>query len=241
MRQWLLESERWRNLYDESDQEGTSPSIPVDLHTVVSEWAGLKTELNLATRGTKSGKAQLEDAASTLRDGIAQLGGQAQQMLVPLMRERDDAQARLAATEQQWITVLVDGREALARGAAATAKAHRRLGWRRWFLPRGLFGGLTEGYDASLRRIDAALESCGVTPIDCIGAPVDPNRMRVVDVVPRGDHPAGHVCEEIRRGYVRGDVVIRHAEVRAVSAHMRFDDADTKAAEAEKGTGGDEK
>ncbi len=129
----------------------------------------------------------------------------------------DGAAAELDATEQQWIAVLLDVREALARGVQASRQAHQRLGWRGRFLPRDLFGGVLEGYGGSLRRVDAALEANGVQPIECDGRPVDPARMHVVDVVHRNGVAGGEVVEVVRRGYVRGDRVIRHAEVRAVA------------------------
>ena len=89
------------------------------------------------------------------------------------------------------------------------------------FLPRDLFGGLLEGYGASLRRVDAALEANGVRPIECAGRPVDPARMHVVGVVHREGGANGEVVEVVRRGYVRGDRVIRHAEVRAVAVESK--------------------
>lgn len=216
-RQWLLESERWRDVASEAAPD---TGAQVDLHTLLGEWIALKTELNLAARGSKASRERLDQVVDEFRQGVDRVGQEAKQLLDPLVRERDRLRdgvaAKLDATEQQWIAALLDVREALARGSAASRQVHRRLGWRGWFLPRDLFGGLLEGYDSSLRRIDAALESCGIQPIECDGRPVDPERMRVVDVVRRDDLPAGQVIEVVRRGYVRGDRVIRHAEVRAV-------------------------
>ncbi len=219
-RQWLLESERGRDVSFESPEVALDTVAQVDLHTLLGEWMALKTELNLAARGSKASREQLDQAVDEFRQGVDRVGQEAKQLLDPLVRERDrlrdGVQAKLDATEQKWIAALLDVREALARGVAASRQAHRRLGWRGWFLPRGLFGGLLEGCDSSLRRIDAALESCGIQPIECDGRPVDPELMRVVDVVRRDDLPAGQVVEVIRRGYVRSNRVIRHAEVRAV-------------------------
>ena len=67
-----------------------------------------------------------------------------------------------------------------------------------------------------MRRFDAAMEGHGIRPIECEGQRVDPQRMRVVDVVQRDDLPEGSVVEVVRRGYVSGSRVIRFAEVRAV-------------------------
>ena len=225
-RQWLLASERWRDL-DEPAEAAADPAASVDLHTVLGEWIALKTELNLTARGSKAGREQLDQATEAFREGVGRVGEEAQQLLGPLVRERDrlrdELQAKLDAAEQQWVGVMLDLREGLARGAATSRQARRRLGWRGWFVPRDLLGGLSEGYAASLRRIDAALEGCGLQPIECEGRPVDPERMRVVDVVRRDDLPAGRVIEEVRRGYVRGDRVIRHAEVRAVAPRAAAD------------------
>jgi molecular chaperone GrpE len=54
-----------------------------------------------------------------------------------------------------------------------------------------------------------------VRRIDCVGLPVDPGQMTVVEVVDSPDRAPGHVVDEVRRGYTWRGRVLRYAEVRA--------------------------
>lgn len=54
----------------------------------------------------------------------------------------------------------------------------------------------------------------GVHPIPAEGQPFDPHLHMVLDVVPSSpERPAGAIAAEIRRGYMHGNRVLRHAEV----------------------------
>ncbi len=219
-RQWLLESEQWRTALvappEESDQD-----LPTDLHSLLAEMLALKQEVRLESRGSRATRQELDRAVGEFQQGIDQVQQGAQRLLEPLVRDRDrlreDSAARLESQQRAWVENLLDIREALARGEATSRQAVGRIGWRRWFLPRGLFGGLLEGYGLALKRLDAALEARDIRPIACLGQKVDPETMRVVDLVQREDLPAGHVAEILRPGYTCGAKLIRYAEVRAVA------------------------
>jgi len=74
--------------------------------------------------------------------------------------------------------------------------------------------GLLAGYRMSLARVDRAIEQAGLEVIATTGEPFDPELMEVVEVVGDTGRPAGEVIEEVRRGYLRGDVVYRYAQVK---------------------------
>ena len=59
-------------------------------------------------------------------------------------------------------------------------------------------------------------------PIVAVGEPFDPNYHVVIGVVPVTEsHPAGIVAEELRRGYLAGERVLRHAEVVVAAGEER--------------------
>lgn len=219
-RRWLLESEQWRYALL-APQEAADAAADVDLHTLLAELIALKQEVRLEARGARSARQDLDQAIGQFHEGIERVREQAQRVFDPLVRERDrlrdDLAAQLDAQRRSWIEVLLDIREALCRGEETSRQAAERLGWRRWFLPQGLFDGLHEGYSLGLRRLDAVLEARGVRPIECLGKRVDPERMRVVDLIQRDDLPEGQVVEVVRAGYTCESKVIRYAEVRAVA------------------------
>jgi len=81
-------------------------------------------------------------------------------------------------------------------------------------LVRSSFDGLIAGYWMSLARVGRAVEQAGLEVIAAEGEPFDPEFMEVVEAVGGKDRPAGEVVEEVRRGYLRGDVVFRYAQVK---------------------------
>jgi molecular chaperone GrpE len=56
----------------------------------------------------------------------------------------------------------------------------------------------------------------GILRIRCLGQPVDPTCMTVVEVVDDPTRPPGLVVDEVRTGYYWKSKVFRFAEVRAV-------------------------
>jgi molecular chaperone GrpE len=219
-RQWLFDAEAWRNLEAPSD-EHPSGIEPVDLHTVFREWIALKQELKLEARGSKAARECLDGAVEAFHGGVERVADEAKGLLDALVRERDrlrdEARDLRESEAQSWAEVLLDVREVLERAADACRRASRRRGWRRWLPKDPTLESLHEGYGLALKQLDAALESRGIRNITCENQPVDPHRMRVVDVVRRDDVSPGHVIEVIRRGYTWGSRVIRYAEVRAVA------------------------
>lgn len=81
-------------------------------------------------------------------------------------------------------------------------------------LVRSSFDGLLAGYRMSLARVDRAIDQTGLEPIAAVGERFDPELMEVVEVVGDTGRPAGEVVEEVRRGYLRGEVVYRYAQVK---------------------------
>jgi len=64
------------------------------------------------------------------------------------------------------------------------------------------------------KRLLDVLAEADVRPIRAVGQPFDPQQHVAIGVVPANEeHPAGTVAEELRRGYLAGERVLRHAEV----------------------------
>lgn len=58
------------------------------------------------------------------------------------------------------------------------------------------------------------MERTGLSRMDVLGQPFDPEWMRAVESVEADGVPPGAVAEEVRPGYVLGDTVLRPADVR---------------------------
>jgi len=79
-------------------------------------------------------------------------------------------------------------------------------------------GGETEplrkGVELIHRQMVEFLRKRGVTPIDALGADFDPNFHQAVIHEPSPSHREGEVIEELQRGYMVGDKLLRPAMVK---------------------------
>ncbi|MCP4692256.1 MAG: nucleotide exchange factor GrpE [Desulfobacterales bacterium] len=175
-----------------------------DLYTLLTEFTALRQEIKLQTREQNRALRHHEtlidsyqEAAALFRDGIGALAD---------MEEK----VRLAS-EKKALTPFLDVRDALARGlASARTVAETRSFFRR--PPRGI-EGVVEGYEMALRRFDRALSHAGVAPLRAVGRPFDAAFMRAAEKRTDPGREAGVVLEELLTGFVRGEEVIRVAEV----------------------------
>jgi molecular chaperone GrpE len=74
-----------------------------------------------------------------------------------------------------------------------------------------------EGVKLVERKLRGALESEGVTAIEAMGQPFDPNLHEAVVHEPTADHPDNQVIGELQRGYRLHDRVIRPSLVRVAN------------------------
>jgi molecular chaperone GrpE len=79
----------------------------------------------------------------------------------------------------------------------------------------------SEGYRKGVELIYAKLQDLlrrrGVKPIEALGADFDPNVHQAVAQEPSVEHREGEVTEEMRRGYMLGDRLLRPAMVKVAS------------------------
>ena len=71
---------------------------------------------------------------------------------------------------------------------------------------------VTEGFRMVYNQLLDVLKKFNVTAIDTIGEPFDPHRHESLLHMP-SDKPAGTVIEQIRRGYMLGEKLLRAAQV----------------------------
>ena len=74
-----------------------------------------------------------------------------------------------------------------------------------------------EGVKLVERKLRSVLETEGVTAIEAVGQPFDPNLHEAVAHEETADHPDNHVIGEVQRGYRLHDRVIRPSLVRVAN------------------------
>lgn len=187
------------------EAEPPAPEGPTwDLQSLLSELVALRQEVRLGSREQAKMRRELETSAS-VQTRAADLFESHSAGL----DERHASERREA--ERTCILPFLDLRDALLRGRAAAAKARAsRSLFRR---PAPGIEGVAAGYELVLERYDAALRQLGVSVVATTGQRFDPRTMvacetRVVDAA-----ADGQVVEQIRSGFLRGDEVLRPADV----------------------------
>jgi len=74
------------------------------------------------------------------------------------------------------------------------------------------------GFEIIYRQLLEVLRKRGVTPIEAVGRPFDPQYHEAVVHEPSATHADGEVIGEVRRGYMIGERLLRPAMVRVAKA-----------------------
>lgn len=212
---------------------------------LVEEFTALRHELKLETRSARALQDQAEALLPALQQAIeqfravepkeAQAAFTAGRPLAEALADLDEALDRGRA-EVEKARRRLDEEHARALEADLAALdalfAEHRWPWRRFvrryhdraraLIPRRgpethrvLFDALLEGYGLIQNRLARTMRAEQIHRIECVGRPVDPEQMTVIEVVDDPDRPPGEVVAEVRRGYTWRGRVLRFAEVRA--------------------------
>lgn len=76
------------------------------------------------------------------------------------------------------------------------------------------FDALAKGLDMTYRGMDQLLTAEGLKPIEAVGQPFNPEFHQAVMQVESDEHEEGIVVEELQKGYILKDKVIRPAMVK---------------------------
>jgi molecular chaperone GrpE len=74
-----------------------------------------------------------------------------------------------------------------------------------------------KSYQGVYKQLVDCLKRIGVSPMHAQGKPFDPNFHDAIMREPTTEHEEGTVIEELRRGYLLGDLVLRHAMVKVAA------------------------
>lgn len=77
---------------------------------------------------------------------------------------------------------------------------------------------LKQGIEMVFRQFQSILEKSGVQSIEAVGQPFDPNVHEAVMQVQSEEHAPGTVVEELRKGYMLYEKVVRPAMVKVAQA-----------------------
>ena len=85
---------------------------------------------------------------------------------------------------------------------------------------------IVEGVELTHKEILKVLERYGVKPVESIGKPFDPNYHEAVSQQPSEEHPDNTVLQELQKGYLLHDRLIRPAMVLVSASGTRKEDTE---------------
>ena len=213
---WKAEAlEDFRQWLDAVEGEETAgpdepDTVDCDLRDLFAELAALRQEVRLQNR--EQARAGRELAAAAERYETAARATERGDETLAALEERVSR-----TVEYRCLAATLEVRDALVRGqgAALRLRDRRRL-FRR--APRGV-AGVAEGYELAIRRFDRMLSRFEVGRVETVGQPFDGRVMHAVEARRVAGIEDGLVVEELRSGFVRGDDVLRLADVAVNRRH----------------------
>jgi len=203
--QALQDFKTWlEDLPDAAIVDDNAKGPECDWHTLFAEFASLRQEIRLQNREQARAVRDLEKIAEVSQASIDLFRRHTGELSALEERSRQ-------AAERRCLLPFLDVRDALVRGrdAAARAASHRGL----FRHPPPGMEGVVQGYEMAIQRFDRALALAGVQVISTVGRDFDAQSMRAVDTREVASVADGVVVEEFLSGFVRGDEVLRPAEV----------------------------
>jgi molecular chaperone GrpE len=141
--------------------------------------------------------AGLEHERDALQDRLLRLAAEFDNFRKRVERDRkDQAEAALAAALEDLLPIIDDLDRALEAPTNSDAEVYRK------------------GVELIHRQMTELLRKRGVTPIQAVGADFDPHIHQAVAHESSARHRDGEVMDEVRRGYMLGDRLLRPAMVK---------------------------
>lgn len=150
--------------------------------------------------------AALEAELSEARQAVLYAQAETQNVRRRLEKDAQDARAYAATGFARDILSVADN---LSRALDAIPEAMRSDEANK---------GLVTGLDATLRELVAVFERNGISRIDTVGKPLDPNRHQAMIELPSDDAEPGTIIQEMQAGYMIRDRLLRPALVAVARA-----------------------
>lgn len=179
----------------------------------------LFTELEVLRNEVKTESRLVGSAFEQFRDGLDLLRGSHSHLERELERSRTEASQLRKVVLKPVLLELLDLHDRLTAGQNSLQNYRPVKGWFWRTLSRRedrqFILSIRDGQAMTLRRLQESLTRQQVRPLEVIGQSVDPHTMTVVELDHKPELENGIVTQEIRKGFLWGNDVLRLAEVKA--------------------------
>jgi len=206
--------EDFRNYLERSKLEQASVQEPIDLATLLSEMAGLKTEVKAESRQFKSTLDTLSEALVTVQEDNKALSAELARHGEQLKQQQREITRAMLLEIIDIYDRLSHGLEILDRYRPIKSLFKRSRDQDMRFIQR-----FKEGQQMTVSRFEQLLQRYQVHAIDCVGQLLDPVMMTAVETGYDSTLENGIVLEELRTGFLFQGQVLRLAEVKVNKIH----------------------
>jgi len=201
--------EEFRSYLEQTDQAHVLSAEQPDLTTLLSEMAVLRSEVKAESRHFKTTLDTLSDALATLHTDNKALAGE-------LVIHSERLQQMRSETLRSVLLEIVDIYDRLTVGFGVLQNYHPVSSLFSHSKKQDVrfIKSFKKGQSMTLKRFEQLLQRYNVYAIDCIGKLLDPRTMSAVEIAHDPKLANGIVIEELRKGFLFEEYVLRLAEVK---------------------------
>lgn len=174
-------------------KDDTQPEAPAEAQAAAGDAEALRAEVARLQAELEARTAELESSRAEARENFERWARSQADFDNFRRRSRQEREEVTRFATEGLLLDLLPVLDNLERAMNADAQAET---WK-------------QGVEMTVRQLLAALQSHGLSPIEAMGQPFDPNLHEAVMQLDSDEHDEGTVLGEVRRGYRLGDRVIR--------------------------------
>jgi len=201
--------EEFQNYLEQTDLAHTLSAAQPDLSILLGEMAGLRSEVKAESRHFKTTLDTLSNTLTTLQTDNKALGDELATHSERLLQMRSD-------TLRSVLLDIVDIYDRLTVGFGVLQNYHPVSSLFSHSKKQDIrfIKSFKEGQSMTLKRFEQLLQRHQVYEIDCLGKMLDPRTMSAVEISHDPKLDNGIVIEELRKGFLFENNVLRLAEVK---------------------------
>jgi molecular chaperone GrpE len=201
--------EEFQAYLDQTDSIHALSAEQPDLTMLLSEMAGLKSEVKAESRHFKTTLDALGEALATLQTDNKALAAELAVHAECLQQMRSETLSMILLEIVDIYDRLTVGFEVLQNYRPISSLFSRSKKQDVRFIK-----SFNEGQSMTLKRFEQLLQRYNVHAVESIGRPLDPRTMTAVEIGRDPKLANGIVIEELRKGFLFEDQVLRLAEVK---------------------------
>jgi len=201
--------EEFQTYLEQTDLAHIISAEQPDLSTLLSEMAGLRSEVKAESRHFKTTLDTLDNALTTVQTANKALADE-------LAAHSERLQQMRSETLRVLLLDIVDIYDRLSAGFGVLQNYHPVSSLFNHSKKQDIrfIKSFKEGQSITLKRFEQLLQRHNVSSIDCIGKLLDPRTMSAVEIDHDPKLDNGIVIDELRKGFLFENHVLRLAEVK---------------------------